>query len=120
MTDPKDLKERIAAAKERYDTLNPPHVTSQSGREMSAGIRAFMEMFGVLLGSGLMGYAFDAFFGTAPTLLIIFILLGIVAAIFNLYKLSKNLGTAIGSNNLQSQNKMGRNLAENDSAEPME
>lgn len=120
MTDPNDLKSRIEAARERHESLNPKHVPNQAGREMSAGIRAFMEMLGVLLGSGLMGYAFDAFFGTAPTLLFIFILLGIVAAIFNLYKLSKNLGTAIGSNSLQSQNKMVRNLAENDSNQTME
>lgn len=120
MIDPNDLKERIAAAKGRHEELNPIHVPSQPGREMSAGIRAFMEMFGVLLGSGLMGYSLDAFFGTRPTLLIIFIVLGLFAAIFNLYKLSKNLGTAIGSNNLQSQNKMGRNLAENDSNQTME
>lgn len=115
-----DLETRIAAAKAKHAELNPPPKPSQSGTEMATGIRAFMEMIGVLIGSGLMGYALDAYFETTPTLLIIFIVLGICAAVFNLYKLSKNLGTAIGSNHLQSQNKIARNLAENDSNQTME
>lgn len=115
-----DLESRIAAAKAKHEQLNPPHVQTQAGAEMATGIRAFMEMVGVILGSGLMGYTLDAYFETAPTMLIIFIVLGIVAAVFNLYKLSKNLGTAIGSNRLQSQNKIARNLAENDSNQTME
>ena len=108
-----DLEQRIAAAKAKHADLNPPHVQTRGNAEMATGIRAFMEMIGVILGSGLMGYALDAYFETAPTLLIIFIVLGIVAAVFNLYKLSKNLGTAIGSKSLQSQNEIARNLAEN-------
>lgn len=82
---------------------------------MSTGIRAFMEMIGVLLGSGLMGWALDRYFGTSPTLLIIFVILGIVAALFNLYKLSRNLGTAVGSNNLQSTEKAANKPSQNES-----
>ena len=115
-----DLEDRIAAAKAKHAELNPPPKPAHTGNEMATGIRAFMEMIGVLLGSGLMGYALDALFGTAPTLLIIFIVLGLIAAIFNLYKLSKNLGTAIGSNRLQSPPGVARNLAENDSNQTME
>jgi ATP synthase protein I len=110
-----DLEQRLNAAKAKHESLNPKHVPTQSGAEMASGIRAFMEMVGVMLGSGLMGYALDAYFKTAPTLLIIFVVLGIVAAIFNLYKLSKNLGTAIGSNSLQSGDKIARKSPENES-----
>ncbi len=99
-----DLDEQISAAKSRLDAQSPKVVTKYN-HEMNQGIRAFMEMLGVLLGSGLMGWALDAYFKTAPFLLIIFIILGIIAAFLNLYKLSKNLGTAIGSKHLQSDEK---------------
>lgn len=106
MTDKKldDLEAQLAAARARQDTETPQSMQTYS-REMSLGIRAFMEMIGVLLGAGLMGWALDRFFGTAPILLSIFIVLGIGAAFFNIYKLSRNLGTAIGSNGLQSDAK---------------
>lgn len=108
-----DLEKRLADAKAMRETQNTP-APKNTGKEMATGIRAFMEMLGVLLGSGIMGYALDSFFGTRPTLLIIFVILGIVAAIFNLYKLSRNLGTAIGSNSLQSDDKMVRKSPENE------
>jgi ATP synthase protein I len=114
MNDLNDLEKRLNEAKARHESLNPKREPSRMGNEMATGIRAFMEMLGVLLGSGLMGYALDAYFKTAPTLLIIFIVLGIFAAIFNLYKLSRNLGTAIGSNSLQSANGIGRKSPENE------
>lgn len=109
-----DLEKRLAQARARHEDQKPKDQAA-SGREMATGIRAFMEMIGVLLGSGIMGYALDAFLGTSPILLIIFVILGIVAAIFNLYKLSRNLGTAIGSNSLQSDDKIGRKSPENES-----
>jgi ATP synthase protein I len=114
MNDLNELEKRLNEAKARHESLNPKPKENQYGKEMSAGIRAFMEMIGVLLGSGLMGYALDAAFKTTPTLLIIFIVLGIVTSIFNLFKLSKNLGTSIGSNSLQSGDKMDRKSPENE------
>jgi len=115
MSDLNDLEQRLKDAQARHAELNPPPRPAVAGNEMATGIRVFMEMIGVLLGSGLMGYALDRFFHTAPTLLIIFVILGIAAAVFNLYKLSQNLGTAIGSNSLQSVNKMVRKSPENES-----
>ncbi|PZQ44272.1 MAG: hypothetical protein DI551_10475 [Micavibrio aeruginosavorus] len=114
MTKLQDLDTALAAAKARHQKQEPTEPPKYS-REMNLGIRAFMEMFGVLLGSGLMGWALDSYFETAPTVLIIFVILGIVAAFFNLYKLSRNLGTAIGSNNLQSAEKDANKPSQNES-----
>lgn len=109
-----ELDARLKMAKAQYEKDNVPAAKAYS-KEMNLGIRAFMEMIGVLLGSGLMGWALDAYFKTAPTMLIIFVILGIATAFFNLYKLSKNLGTAIGSNNLQSEEKLARKPSQNES-----
>lgn len=113
MTKLDDLDAKLKAAKGQYAADNSK-VAAPYSKEMNLGIRAFMEMLGVLLGSGLMGWALDAYFETSPTLLIIFVILGIVAAFFNLYKLSRNLGTAIGSNNLQSEEKLARKPSQNE------
>ena len=109
-----DLDRRIQEAKARHEVQNPV-TPPKFNKEMNLGIRAFMEMLGVLLGSGLMGWALDAYFKTAPTILIIFVILGIVAAFFNLYKLSRNLGTAIGSNSLQSPPETANKPTQNES-----
>ncbi len=114
MTKLDDLNTRLEAAKAQQEKLSPTEPSKYS-REMNLGIRAFMEMMGVLLGSGLMGWALDSYFGTSPALLIIFVILGIIAAFFNLYKLSKDLGTAIGSNSLQSAEKDVRKPSQNES-----
>jgi ATP synthase protein I len=109
-----DLNARLKAAKAQYEDQNPVS-PARGAREITLGIRAFMEMLGVLLGSGLMGWALDAYFKTAPVMLVIFVVLGIIAAFFNLYKLSKNLGTAVGSNSLQSGEKAARKPSQNES-----
>ncbi len=114
MSEFKDLETKLKAAKAQYEkeTVRPP---SSHSREMSLGIRAFMEMLGVLLGSGIMGWVLDDYFGTSPTILIIFVILGIAAAFFSVYKLSKNLGTSIGSNGLQSDGKAARKPSQKES-----
>lgn len=109
-----DLDARLSAAKAKQEQQNPV-APSRYNEQMNQGIRAFMEMLGVLLGSGFMGWALDAYFKTAPMCLIIFVILGIIAAFFNLYKLSKNLGTAIGSNSLQSEEKAANKRSQNES-----
>ena len=114
MTKLDDLDTALDAAKAKHEKLNPKAPSNYS-KEMNLGIRAFMEMLGVLLGSGLMGWALDAYFKTSPLMLIIFVILGIVAAFFNLYKLSRNLGTAIGSNSLQSVEKDANKPSQNES-----
>ncbi len=109
------LDELDAALKKAQDAQNAQNLVMPKGysKEMNMGMRAFMEMLGVLLGSGLMGWALDAYFNTSPTLLIIFVILGIVAAFYNVYKLTRNLGTAIGANNLQSEEKTARKPSQN-------
>ena len=114
MTKLDDLDAKLREARATQEKLSPTRPANYS-REMNLGIRAFMEMLGVMLGSGLMGWALDAYFKTSPACLIGFVILGIVAALFNLYKLSKDLGTAIGSNNLQSGEKAARNPSQDES-----
>ncbi len=109
-----DFEIKLAAAQGDRES-SAASAAPQYSREMNQGIRAFMEMLGVLLGSGLMGWALDKYFETSPFLLIIFVILGIIAAFFNLYKLSKNLGTAIGSNGLQSDEKAANKPSQNES-----
>ena len=107
-----ELDAALRKAQDAQNAQNPVMPTGYS-KEMNMGMRAFMEMLGVLLGSGLMGWALDAYFKTSPTLLIIFVILGIVAAFYNVYKLTRNLGTAIGANNLQSEEKAARKPSQN-------
>lgn len=114
MTKLDDLDARLKNARAQYEKEEAPQPSAYS-KEMNLGLRAFMEMIGVLLGSGLMGWALDDYFGTAPIILLIFVILGVGAAFFNLYKLSQNLGTANASNSLQSETKPDRKPSQSES-----
>lgn len=109
-----ELDAALRKAQDAQNAQNPVMPTGYS-KEMNMGMRAFMEMLGVLLGSGLMGWALDSYFKTMPAFLVVFVILGIIAAFFNLYKLSRNLGTAIGSNGLQSDEKAANKTSQNES-----
>lgn len=113
MTKLDDLGARLDAARANREKQDKPSFSLHS-KDMNTGMRAFMEMLGVLLGSGLMGWCLDAYFKTAPTILIIFVILGIITAFFNLYKLANNLGTAIGSKRLQSEEKDANKPSQNE------
>lgn len=98
-----ELERKLAEARAQHE--KPAPAPKNTGREMAVGMRILMELIGVTLGSGLIGYGLDRFFETSPMLLILFVVLGIVAAIFNIYKITRNLGTAIGSHDLHKNEK---------------
>jgi len=94
-----DLERRVADAQGKH---NPPLADGPNGNpSMAIGMRIFTEMLGVLLGSGLIGWGLDQVFGTTPAFLIGLVVLGIIAAFFNAYKVATNFGSGIGFPRLQ-------------------
>jgi ATP synthase protein I len=92
-----DLDDRIRAARERED--------GQTGhgpgrRETSTGIGVGMRLTvefvaGVAVGVGV-GYALDAFLGTKPWLMVLFLLLGGAAGVMNAYRAAKGMDATVG------------------------
>ncbi|HVO04037.1 MAG TPA: AtpZ/AtpI family protein [Candidatus Cybelea sp.] len=87
--DPADLRSldaQLKAARERNPT---PEARSEGGNDrsgMATGLRLSAEVIaGVLVGLGI-GWALDKWLGTAPWLLLVFMLLGTTAGIMNVIR----------------------------------
>jgi len=87
--DPADLRSldaQLKAARERSPT---PEQRSEGGGDrtgMGTGLRLSAELIaGLLVGLGI-GWALDRWLGTAPWLLLVFMLLGIAAGIMNVIR----------------------------------
>lgn len=58
------------------------------GKAMGTGFRVASELAAAILVGGVMGWQLDKWFGTDPWLLLVFLLLGVVAGFWNVYKMA--------------------------------
>lgn len=81
---------------------------------MNNGIRAGAEMV-VTIGAGtLIGYGLDSWLETKPLFLIVFLLAGVCAGFFNIYRITQNIGSSVRSDTLQKAEKAARKTPENE------
>ena len=58
------------------------------GNGYKQGSRVLAELIAGQVGGGLIGWLFDGWFGTSPWLLLVFVILGFAAAIWNIVRIS--------------------------------
>ena len=59
------------------------------GRAMSAGARVLSEFVAGILVGGFIGWELDAWLGTGPWLFVLFLMLGLAAGFWNVYRIAK-------------------------------
>ena len=82
---PDDLDRRIAAAKATAE----PEVVAKPAKGYSQGARVLADLIGMPIGGGVIGAALDYWLGTGHWLLLILVVLAMVAAFRNVYRISK-------------------------------
>jgi len=82
-----DLDRRIAEARAAEEARTGVNVKPAKG--YSQGSRVLMELIGAPLGGGVIGWALDHWLGTSPWFLLTLIVLAIVVAFRNIYRISK-------------------------------
>jgi len=95
-----DLEARIEAAKVRHGVADRPGEATPLGPTgpsgLGLGMRIGVEMVvTVAVGAGL-GYALDAWLGTAPLLMVVLLFLGAAAGVSNVYRVVKGLDDSVG------------------------
>jgi ATP synthase protein I len=96
--DLKSLSERLDKARRNREGAAPGDGKRNAldGSAMGLGFRIGLELVvAVVFGLGV-GWAFDRFLGTKPWGLIVFLLLGIAAGMFNVFRAMKGMGSAVG------------------------
>jgi ATP synthase protein I len=105
--DDRDLRARLEALKadlsENTREEQAMNAKASSSREsasaLATGMRAASELFaGVLVGAGI-GYGLDLQFGTKPLMLLIFMMFGMAAGFWNIYRLGTRSTRKAGERN---------------------
>ena len=96
---PDDLAARLRAARnreERGSGRGGQQRSDASNAGMALGFRIAVELVaGVAVGT-FIGYALDAWLGTKPWLMVVFLFLGGAAGVLNVYRAAKGLDDAVG------------------------
>jgi ATP synthase protein I len=89
--DIQSLQDKIKAA--RQQKSEGVKVLPSDSRQ---GAQAGIELAGAIFISTAIGYGIDSFFGTKPAFLLIFFFLGVCTGFYNVYRVTQNMGTAVG------------------------
>jgi ATP synthase protein I len=85
-----DLDRRIADAKATEAARTGQTIKSPAdAKGYKQGSRVLMDLIGMPIGGGVLGYALDSWLGTSPWCLLGLLALSIAAAFRNIYKISK-------------------------------
>lgn len=102
---------RDAGADKRLDTLNKRLETLRADRaektaretrsspELGMAFRLATEFVAGVVVGGIIGWQVDAFFGTKPIFLMVFIIIGIAAAMWNVYRVADKMHKAGSTRN---------------------
>ena len=89
-----DQIDQIRAAEAATSTKTAE--TEKNATNMSLGARAGAELITFIIAGGLIGWLLDAQFGTKPLLLILFLLAGVCTGFYEVYRITNNMGRAVG------------------------
>ncbi|MDO7842597.1 AtpZ/AtpI family protein [Sphingomonas sp. CA1-15] len=84
-----DLDDRIAQAKAADEARAAKTPVKPQPKGYAQGSRVLMELIGAPLGGGVIGYAIDYWAGTKPWAMLILIVLSVIVAFRNIYRISK-------------------------------
>jgi len=90
------LGEKLAEAKDRHG-LTPGLPPPSHGAALGQALRLGIELVAGVAVGGLMGWALDQVFGTAPLLMVVFLGLGAAAGILNVVRTAKRMQAAAPS-----------------------
>ena len=115
-SDPQSLEERIKQAKAESQDKKLAE-RRQDAENMSNGMRAGAELIGSIGGGAFIGWLLDQWLESAPLMLIIFLLLGIVTGFVNVYRTTQNIGHAPGYSQLHNAQKNAKDNGDKDKDE---
>lgn len=108
-----DLNDKIAQFKAGQAQAAPKN-SAADVENRNKGMRAGLELVTSLIAGGLIGWFLDGQLGTGPWCLMGFLFLGICTGFWGVYRITNDMGSAIGFARLHQDEKQGKTPAEND------
>lgn len=87
------LQDKINAAR----GLKKVPQSSAKNENSREGVQAGIELVVAIFAGGAIGYGLDQWLDTQPLFMIILFFLGVATGFYNVYRVTQNLGTAVGS-----------------------
>ncbi len=100
MTNLIDLEEKLKTAEERRGVKKTDIAAAIDGETPDAsraGAQAGMELVAAIVLCTALGIALDRWLATSPLFLLIFFFLGLATGFYNVYRVTNNIGTAVGA-----------------------
>ena len=89
-----DLEDKVRGARQRHEP--PSSEAPNRGTAMGEALKLSTEMIGGVAVGGFIGWALDRWLGTAPILMVMFLLLGGAAGIMNVIRTAQRRQAAAG------------------------
>ena len=83
-----------AKSKSKHSGKNKNNEKELSGKQL--GFRIGTELIAAVIVGGLIGFGLDSWLGTKPWLLVVFVLLGNMAGLWNIFRITSGEGYKIG------------------------
>ena len=112
-SDLKDLEKKIREARHGKEPDAEELSRIRKAQNSKMAMQAGYEFVASVMLSAILGYFIDRWLGTAPLFLISLFLLGTAAGFLSIFRVSKNLGMAVGYSQLHKEEK-DANKAPND------
>lgn len=93
----KALEEKIKKARGLDEQTIKEEKQEELEKESRQGVQAGVELVGAIFIPAAIGYYLDQWLGTKPAFMLILLLLGVCTGFYNVYRVSKNIGTAVGA-----------------------
>lgn len=91
-----DLEEKIKKARGQDKQSLQKQEREKADNESRYGVQAGIELVAAIGAGAAIGYFLDNWLETKPLFIIVFLLLGIATGFYNVYRITQNLGTAVG------------------------
>jgi ATP synthase protein I len=96
-----DLAQKIRIVKGEDDESLRKKARQAQEADSRAGMQAGVELVVAVIAGTAIGYGLDSWLGTKPLFLLIMFFLGVCTGFYNVYRISQNMGTAVGNKSLQ-------------------
>lgn len=92
-----DFNEKLKKARGQDDASIAKKVEEEKIAESKQGIQAGVELVGAIFIPTAIGYGLDQWLDTKPAFMLILFFLGICTGFYNVYRITQNMGTAVGN-----------------------